>query len=213
VNYVPLFQSIYVYISLVFVLVLSAIMEKKESCPCHIKAPSAMFALITAIGLTILNGLNPLAIIIGLFIVSGIVGSILFGKVGNTSGGIAYLLGFLILFAGFEIFKIQEVINIGFENISMFGALLAITIMFLKKQEHTIVAYIIGLSLFFLTAVVSRKLPLVLGALLIVLSEIILIYNNDYEDTMLAESYKKIVYFSASLYSFGILLIPLTIIP
>lgn len=209
---IQLFQSIYVYASLVMVLVLSMIMQKKESCTCHIKAPSAMVALITTIVIGVLNGLNPLTIIIGLLLLSGVVGSVLFGKVGKISGGISYLVGFLILFAGFEMFKIKEIINMGFENISMFGALLAITIMFLKKQEHTIIAYIIGLSLFFLTAVISGMLPLVLGAILIVLSEIMLIYNNDYMETTLPEVSKKISYFSASLYSYGILLIPLALL-
>jgi hypothetical protein len=207
-----LFQTIYVYFSLVLVLLLSAYFQKKESCTCHIKTPASAVAFLTTIALGYINGFTPLTFTLMAFLFTGMVGSILFGKVGKVSGGIAYLIGFIIMFMGFEIFGIKEIINMGFQNVSVFGALLAITIMFLKKQDNVITVYILGLSIFFLTAVFSGILPLVLGAILISLSEIMLIYNNDFQEELPETMFKKTTYFAAGLYSYGMLLIPLALL-
>lgn len=210
---VQLFQTIYLYSSLVIVLFLSAMIQKKEGCTCSIKVPSSIIALIATTAIGFINGLNPLTFILIAFIFTGALGSYFFGKIGNISGGITYLIGYIIIFSGFEIFGIKQVINMGFENVSIFGALLAITTMFLKKQENTIIIYVLGLSIFFLTAIFSAILPFVLASILICLSEIMLIYNNDFEDKNFPEEMaKKTVYFSAALYSYGMLLIPLTIL-
>lgn len=206
-----LFKSVYVYAILVFVLVLSAIVKKKEACTCYIKAPSAFIALIAVAASSFLK-FDYFTIIISLFIFSGMVGSILFGKVGKISGAIFYLVGFLILFIGVQVFKIKEIINIGFENISIFGALLAIVYMFMKKQENTTISYIIGIGLFFMTSIISGMIPLVIGGILISLSEIIMIYGNDYAEEVPENFYKSVTYFSAGLYSYGILIIPLALL-
>lgn len=207
-----LFQTVYIYFSLILVSFLTIFFQKKESCTCHIKAPSSMVAFITAFILGIINGFTTLTYILLFFLFTGIVGSILFSKVNKIAGGITYFIGFITVFVGFEFLGIKEIINTGFENISIFGALIAIIIIFLKKYDKIIISYILGILIFFLTFVLSGIPPLAVGSMLISLSEIMLIYNNDFEKEISETIYKKIAYFSAALYSFGMLLIPIALL-
>lgn len=206
-----LFQTIYVFSSLVLVLVLSAIWQKKEACTCRVKVPSTAVALITTATLAILLGNSPLAIAMSIFLVFMLVGSIIYPH-SSVGGGVSYLAGYISLFASFEIFDILDIFNTGLENIVIFGALIAIILMFLKKQDNVITIYVIGMSLFFIVSILSGILPLVVATILISLSELMLIYSNDYSDITPEPQMIQTGYFSAGLYSFGILLIPLIIL-
>jgi hypothetical protein len=202
-----LFQTIYIYASTIIVLILTYIFQKKEDCPCHIKAPSAFLAFVAIITFGFINNFNPLTYILSFFILVNIIGSILFSKVGPISGGLLYSLGFISLLVGFQMFGIRNLLSIGLERSSLFGALLFVLFSHLKKREDTIMIYMIGLCILCITSILSGYLPLMIGGILISLSEIMLIYNNEYKDPS-----KQIIYFSASLYSYGILLIPLCIL-
>lgn len=206
-----LFQTIYIFSSLAVILLLSAIWKTKKECTCRVKVPASGVALITSLVIGGLMGFSPLAITVSSFLLLMTVGSILYPRV-DYAGPAVYLVAFVGLFAAFEIFKINDVFNIGLENVSIFGALIAIIIMFMKKQDNVITIYIVGMSLFFITATTSGFLPLVISSVLVTLSEVILIYLKERENEASEDELFDVSYFSAGLYSFGVMLLPLILL-
>lgn len=206
-----LFQTIYIFVSLSVILLLSAILKPKSECTCKVKVPSTIISLLAVLAIGYINGMNPLTYILIGFLVIMTAGSILYPRV-DYAGPALYLLGFIGVFTSFEIFGIQEVFELGLENVSMFGALIAIIIMFLKKQENVITVYIIGMTFFFITATTTGFLPLTISSILIILSEVMLIYFREREDSASDEEVLNLSYFSAGLYSFGVVLLPLILL-
>ena len=206
-----LFQTLFIFLGLAITLLLSAVWKAKAECTCRVKVPMTFVALVTSIVIGVLFGFTDLNYIISGFLFLLLVGSILYPKV-EYAGPALYLAGFIGIFAGFQIAGIHDVFNIGLENISIFGALIAIIIMFLKKQDNVTTIYIVGMSLFFITASTTIMLPLIIASVLITLSEVMLIYFKEEEETASDEKALDIGYFSAGLYSFGVCLIPLVLL-
>jgi hypothetical protein len=185
-------------------------LEKKEACPCMIRTPISVIAMITTIILGVVTGFNPLTYMVIFISFIAALGSALAPRI-EYSGGVTYLIGYLGLFALFDKFNIVDIFNIGLENLSIFGALLAIALMFMKKSNPIITIYIIGLGMFFMTGVTSGLLPIIVGTLLWIMSEIIIIYSDEYLEVV-NPLYTKFTYFSAALFSYGVLMFPLALL-
>lgn len=208
-----LFQTVYIFITLSIVLALSGIFKSKELCSCRVRMPSSAIALWTTIAITAYSyggEASVLHYLIIAFLTINLIGNILYSK-SQYIGPAFYGFSFIFLFTAFEVANLQDIFNLGLENISMFGALLAIVVMFLKKQEHIVLIYLLSIFIFFITSVVSGMLPLVISSILITVSEVILIYFNEAEKSTPKQEL-EISYLSGDLYSIGILFFPLILL-
>jgi len=208
---IQMIQTLYIFGGLVITLLLSQIWEKKKACPCRVRVPISMITMLSTIAIGFMNGFNPLTyIIIGLAFFAGL-GSFLAPRIENA-GGVAFIVAYLGAFALFDFFNIINLFNIGLENLSIFGALLAIVLMFLKKQNSVTTIYVIGLGMFFMTGVTSMILPIVVGTILWVLSELIILFVLDYNKDLPKIMRDKLEYFAAGLFSYGVLMLPLALL-
>lgn len=210
----PLFQTIYCFAGLAIVLLLSAIWKAKRECTCRtcrVKVQTTIISLITAITISAMFGFTQLNyVILGFILLMGI-GSALYPRV-EYAGPAVYLAAFVGLFIGFQVTGIHNMLNIGTENVTMFGSLIAISIMYMRKHSEVITIYIVGLMVFFITGTMSGMLPLVIGSILIVLSETMKIYLGDVKNEISENLSLDLSYFSAGLYSYGILMLPLLLL-
>jgi len=206
-----LFQTIFIFSNLSIILLLSAIWKSKAECTCRVKVPITFIALATSVIMGVVFGFTELNYVISGFLFLLMLGSFFYPRV-EYLGPSLYLAGFIGIFAGFDILGIQSLFDIGVENISIFGALIAIVLMFLKKQENVVTIYLIGMLLFLIASITTTMLPLIVSSIAITISEIMLIYFKDEEDKSTEEQALQFGYFSAGLYSFGVSLLPLVLL-